>query len=92
MFKLNIIYDLYNRNSLRSWQGLVLMVPAKPKFDVGLYLRAFYGFEIFIYLVAFKLHDFDEDGKISRDDLRQYIKLVTDFGDNEQKDITKVDI
>lgn len=33
------------------------------------------------FVDAFKIHDFDDDGKISMQDLKLYLQLVTDFGD-----------
>lgn len=37
---------------------------------------------------SFKLHDFDNDGKINRLDLKKYIKLVTDFGELSEEEIS----
>ena len=37
--------------------------------------------------VAFQMHDFDEDGKISHDDLLQYLKTVSDFGAELDDDV-----
>lgn len=39
---------------------------------------------------AFKIHDFDDDGKISKKDLALYLDLVTDFGDLDEKTVEEV--
>ena len=44
----------------------------------------------FNLLDAFKIHDFDDDGKISKDDLTKYLTLITDFGDVDEDEVQQV--
>jgi hypothetical protein len=50
--------------------------------------QTFILWPIFDLLVAYRIHDFDDDGKISKSDLRAYLALAASFDSPvQEKDV-----
>ena len=61
-------------------------IPFK-RFCVGMSVFSHHGDKKLKLQAAFKIHDINGDGKICKDDLLHYMRLVSDFGDLDKAEV-----